>query len=655
MLKKLPVEVLYIAKFYVFNLALFSAFRLFFIVKYWNELRDEPVTQIIWIILLGVRFDSSIITHPFATLLLLLLVPFVRHGKAWRSLVATLCSLVTAIFFLILVADVIYYESQKRKLGYEVFAYLDAGFLSILKTGLNEFPMLFAVSICAILGAALSQYHYLRKSTFLYTSASRPKTAIISFLATVAFAVLVIRGGFQRIPLRVGNQMISKNQTVNASVASSPFLAFHSYFDRNLQRINLVPSAQAVAQTQLLLSIQPEQLINPDYPLFFRRRECGKRSVPQYNVVVMLLESWSGKYIGPLGDTLNVTPEFNALAKDGLFFDRFFAEGFRTTAGLFTTLTGIPDQTDRSVLRRMESQNRFGSLSTMLKSRGYELLFVHGGLLDFDNMQAFLRKESFDTIIGKQHLRGSGGVERSWGFDDQFTLRRAHEEFKNAKQPFFGMTLTVSTHVPYELPDDADRVFSESKTPEWKYLNAYRYADWAVGDFFRLAKQESYFSNTIFILVADHTHHSFIDNKYIDQHIPLLIYAPGIIQPGVRHTIGSQSDIVPTLTGLLDLPYQASMGRDLLKTDEDEGFAFWIDGHNIGWITDKYLAQMNTQVKNIEIYDHTKPDFKTDLAPDNQHLAAQLYTNLGSWFQTSFDLIRKNKILPRDFNLSDCD
>lgn len=654
MLKKLPVEVQFIVKCYAFNLALFSAFRLFFVVKNWPEIRDESTVQVIWTFVLGLRFDASIISYPFGFLILLLLVPNLRHVKAWKGLVAILCSVVTAAFFLLLVADVIYYESQKRKLGYEVFAYMDAGFGSILKTGLNEFPVLFLASLVATLAAMWLQYRYLKKSTFLGVSASRPKVALLSFIASVVFAVLTIRGGVQRIRLRVGDQMISKNQTINAAVASSPFLAFHSYFDRNLQRIDLIPSNEAIAHTQKLLSIEPTQLINPEYPLFIKRRECDTSTVPQYNVVVMLLESWSGKYIGQLGDTLNVTPEFNALAKEGLFFDRFFAEGFRTTAGLFTTLAGIPDQTDRSVLRRLESQNRFGSLSTMLKSRGYEMLFVHGGLLDFDNMQSFLRKEAFDTIIGKQHLKGSGGVERSWGFDDQFTLRRANEEFQKAKQPFFGMTLSVSTHVPYELPENAERIYSEDKTPDWKFLNAYRYADWAVGDFFRLAKQAPYFKNTIFILVADHTHHSFIDDKYTDQHIPFLIYAPGIVQPGTRHTVGSHSDIVPTVSALLDLPYQASMGRDLLKTPEDDGFAFWIDGHNIGWITDKYLARMNTQVKKIEVYDHTKRDFKTDLTNSNPQLAADSYKNLASWFQTSFDLIRKNKILPRDFNLNDC-
>jgi phosphoglycerol transferase MdoB-like AlkP superfamily enzyme len=31
-----------------------------------------------------------------------------------------------------------------------------------------------------------------------------------------------------------------------------------------------------------------------------------------------------------------------------------------------------------------------------------------------------------------------------------------------------------------------------------------RYADWALGDFFRLAKKEAFWKDTVFVVVADH-------------------------------------------------------------------------------------------------------------------------------------------------------
>ena len=58
-----------------------------------------------------------------------------------------------------------------------------------------------------------------------------------------------------------------------------------------------------------------------------------------------------------------------------------------------------------------------------------------------------------------------------------------------------------SFHSPFEFPDGRIELFEQPKnTPR----NAVKYADYALGEFFRKAKQAPYWANTLFLVVADH-------------------------------------------------------------------------------------------------------------------------------------------------------
>ncbi|MBV5337747.1 MAG: sulfatase-like hydrolase/transferase, partial [Deltaproteobacteria bacterium] len=64
--------------------------------------------------------------------------------------------------------------------------------------------------------------------------------------------------------------------------------------------------------------------------------------VQKPNIVILLLESWSGDMIESLGGEAGITPEFRKLEKEGLLFTDFYASGNRSQQAMGSLFAGIP-------------------------------------------------------------------------------------------------------------------------------------------------------------------------------------------------------------------------------------------------------------------------------------------------------------------------
>jgi phosphoglycerol transferase MdoB-like AlkP superfamily enzyme len=87
------------------------------------------------------------------------------------------------------------------------------------------------------------------------------------------------------------------------------------------------------------------------------------------------------------------------------------------------------------------------------------------------------------------------------------------------------------------------------------------------------ARQEPWFDDTVFIFTADHTHRARGPYEELCDRfdIPLVIYAPGLLEPRVDTRVASHVDIFDTTMDLLGVQADyASTGHSLLgpsKTD----------------------------------------------------------------------------------------
>jgi phosphoglycerol transferase MdoB-like AlkP superfamily enzyme len=155
--------------------------------------------------------------------------------------------------------------------------------------------------------------------------------------------------------------------------------------------------------------------------------------------------------------------------------------------------------------------------------------------------------------------------------------------------------MTTSNHRPFTYPDG--RIDIPSHTGR---NGAVKYTDYAIGRFIKQASRKPWFTNTIFVIVADHCASSAgkTDLPIKRYHIPMLIFSPGNIRPGIINRLMSQIDIGPTLLGLLNFSYTSNFyGYDIFSLEPGRERAFISTYQNLGYMRDHKLVILSPQQK----------------------------------------------------------
>ena len=117
-----------------------------------------------------------------------------------------------------------------------------------------------------------------------------------------------------------------------------------------------------------------------------------------------------------------------------------------------------------------------------------------------------------------------------------------------------------------------------------------KYADWALGRFFAAASQKSWFTKTLFVLIADHASQS--ENPLFRTQrgryaIPLVLWHPEKSIAEVGKPFAQQVDIMPTILDILHYQEEAFVfGKSLY--DETPSFAVNYRNGIYQLITEKY-------------------------------------------------------------------
>jgi phosphoglycerol transferase MdoB-like AlkP superfamily enzyme len=298
------------------------------------------------------------------------------------------------------------------------------------------------------------------------------------------------------------------------------------------------------------------------------------RNMPSYqgnpkNLVIILEESLGARFVGALGG-LPLTPNIDALRHEGWFFERLYATGTRSVRGIEAVISGFTPTPSRAVVKLDKSQSGFFTLAALLREYGYDTSFIYGGESHFDNMRSFFLGNGFSRILEQKDIENAAFVG-SWGVSDEDLMQRANAEFiqlHREGKPFFSLVFSSSNHDPFEFPDGRIQLYEQPKATR---NNAAKYADYAVGQFFKMARQAPYWKNTVFLVIADHESRVHgADLVPISRfHIPGLILGDGI-KPRRDNRVVSQIDMGPTLLSLIGISANYPMvGRDLTQTPDD--------------------------------------------------------------------------------------
>lgn len=286
------------------------------------------------------------------------------------------------------------------------------------------------------------------------------------------------------------------------------------------------------------------------------------------NIILITVESLSASFLNHYGNADNITPCIDKLMDESLVFNNMYATGNRTVRGLEAVTLCLPPSPGESIVKRSNNSNLF-STGKILKEKGYIVQYLYGGDSYFDNMKEFFSGNSYEIIDKKSFTKDEITFSNIWGVCDEDMYNKAIKVFNNNAEtgkPFFGHIMTVSNHRPFTYPQGKIDIPHDSKSRN----GGVKYTDYALGQFIEMARKQSWFNNTIFVITADHCASSAGKTEIpLDKyHIPSIIYAPGYVKPQQVNTLVSQIDIMPTIFGLMHFSYDSYFyGKDIFSPD----------------------------------------------------------------------------------------
>jgi len=301
------------------------------------------------------------------------------------------------------------------------------------------------------------------------------------------------------------------------------------------------------------------------------REVCAANPVKNWNVLQITVESLSAEFLGAFGSTQHLTPHLDALAEQSLLFTNFYATGTRTVRGMEALTLSLPPTPGQSIVRRPQNEDLF-SLGAVFRSHGYDTAFIYGGYGYFDNMNAFFSGNGYRVVDRAAVPAAAITFANAWGACDEdvfeWSLREADAAFAR-RQPFHHFVMTTSNHRPYTYPEGRIDI-----PPHTGRAGAIKYTDYAIGQFIAQASTKPWFTNTLFVIVADHCASSAgrADLPIRKFEIPMLFYNPSLLPPRRIGALCSQIDYPPTLLALMNWSYPSRFfGKDILRmTPADE-------------------------------------------------------------------------------------
>lgn len=539
------------------------------------------------IFLHGLRVDLIMAGLSVAPMVVLL--PFLGHRYCWAmwTRLSTLWAVVVVFLFLFMEMStptfIAEYDTRPNRLFIEYLNY-PREVLSMLWEG--YLPTIIAG--ISIVGALTWLFARVIRT---WREQARPGSYRKAMLVwpVVALAVFIsIRSTTGHRPANPAMFALTSDALVNSLILNSTWsVAFAIY---NLKHeLDSSDDYGSMEMEALLNEVRDEPWLrnvaftSEQVPTLHRQTPARSRDKP-LNLVIILEESLGATFVESLGGT-PVTPELDALKESGWWFKNLYATGTRSVRGIEAVVSGFLPSPARSVVKLSLSQTDFFTLGAYLKKQGYDTGFIYGGEAHFDNMRSFFTGNGFDTIVDEQDY-SDPVFTGSWGVSDEDLFTRTHQDLEKlhaAGKPFFRLVFSSSNHTPFEFPDGRIEPYDEEKNT---VNNAVKYADHAVGDFLRSARNSDYWKDTLFLVVADHDARVW-GNELVpikNFHIPGLILGADIERRKIQ-TIASQIDLAPTLLSLMGITGDLPMvGRDLAAYPDAPGRAMMQFNDYYAWM-----------------------------------------------------------------------
>jgi phosphoglycerol transferase MdoB-like AlkP superfamily enzyme len=589
-------RLLALGSFALFWLVYFFTARLIFILVQHRNSFDNSFFGLIGTFTHGIKLDIST-TSYYLIIPVLLSIAWVWYTGEWFRIFVRWYTFLLIIFSSsIVVADATLYTYWGFRMDYTPFFYLKTPGEAMASGSTSEI-ILFFTSIVLI--SAFFIFIYKRLIDMFFIVKERVIMRLPWTLAVmILFGSLIIpmRGGFGVAPINAGSVYFSHKMFLNHAAVNAVWNVGTTTFTHKPVKNPYIflPSDEAshIVDSLTVAKGEPVRMLTTERP----------------NVLFIILESFSGYLIGPLGGDSLVTPNMNRYIKEGLLFSEFYASGNRTDKAMPAILNGYPAQPAQSIIKEPKKSQSLPGLVKIFNKLGYNSSFWYGGEIDFANFNSYVIGSGFSTIVTMDDFDPKN-YNSKWGVHDHVMFKALADSMKSIREPFFKVVLTLSSHEPFDVP--MDPVF-KGEDQLTKYKNSVFYADKALGSFLDWAKTTSWWGNTLVIMVADHC-------CRISEEVPVysreifripMVWTGGALngKAGNISKLGSQVDIPITLLNQLGLSDDFDFGKDLLSEGSDS-FAFYTYNEGFAFITDSSAVIFDKKLNQAVLKEGKGSDF----------------------------------------------
>jgi phosphoglycerol transferase MdoB-like AlkP superfamily enzyme len=351
---------------------------------------------------------------------------------------------------------------------------------------------------------------------------------VVALLVGLLFA----RGGISDKPIRIVDAINYSTIGNTAVVLNTPYCILKTIKDKEA-----LVDPKFYTEDELKTIFNPVVITNP------------KESQTNKNLVIIILESFGDENIH-----VGYSPFLDSLMTKSYYFKNGFSNGRVSIDAVPSTMSSIPSLMNTPLISSGYSLNDVYGLPKILKKHGYNTSFFHGAFNGSQNFDQYCKVAGFELYFGKNEYVGEESFDGTWGVFDEEFLSFFCDKVSTFKTPFFTSIFTISSHMPYTIPEKHQGKFPKGTTEIHESIG---YTDYALRQFFRKAKRQAWYKNTLFVFTADHTS-SCRKGQYLTNvgkfKIPIFFFDPSNPKlVGISAKNFQQIDILPSVLDYLKI------------------------------------------------------------------------------------------------------
>lgn len=594
---------------HILFLIVMSAYRVVFF-NYYSPLDSLEgfYSDIFQAFLLGFRIDLTVIGYIQALPTIVLIVLYYIKKESllnfFNKFLVYYIFICFTIVSLMICTDFGFYSYFKEHINILLFGLFDDDTSALMVTFWQNYNVVLILAIffvyLVLLFVSVKKIFNLEEKS--YNSFFGLKISALIFLILFALNFLAIRGTLGMYPLGKMIPNISTNDFIN-KVSHNGFRDFTNSlnarekylkkkydllkttgYDKNIEKaFEVYKDSENINRDELLKNITFKTVKNDD---------------KEYNVVVLMVESFGSPILKYQSDEFNILGSLKKHFDEDTLFTNFISAGDGTISSLQALLLNIPHRPGSFAFSQsIYKQTSFKYTPAFLYDKaGYETTFIYGGDLTWRNLGNFVKYQGYQNIEGKinifKHIENRTKDEdeyfHPWGIYDEYLMSHIFKRLESGTKKQFIVALTTNNHPPYSIPNDYKRnslVFNDNLKKHItgdmdlakQRFASYAYAVDQIGKFLDKVKSSKLKDNTIVVVTADNNTIDGImrydSNEILNsKNIPLYIYMPKELKDSLKidtKVAGSHKDIFPTLYNLtLKNQDYISVGKNLFDLNE---------------------------------------------------------------------------------------